>query len=134
MMHLCSRKGGEEEEEEDNNDKEDDEDEDDASMFQKGERGGGQQRRGGGRCIYVPERGERRRRRRTTTTRTMHLCSRKGREEVDHFLIFDARLNKLLPGHFAIRVGVHLVKDPLCPVLRALLISNYSRRLFGPHH
>merc|ERR1712098_815450 len=108
-------------------------------MFQKGGRGGGgQQRRGGGRgrgrCIYVPERGERRRsrRRRTTTTRrrtktkTMHLCSRKGGEEVDHFLIFDARLNKLLPGHFAIRVGVHLVKYPLRPVLRALLVSNYS--------
>merc|ERR1719347_1217761 len=107
-------------------------------MFHKGGRGGagggGQQRRGGGRGrgIYVPERGERRRRRTTTTrrrtkTKTMHLCSRKGGEEVDHFLIFDARLNKLLPGHFAVRVGVHLVKDPLGPVLRALLVSNYSR-------
>merc|ERR1719220_3095304 len=62
------------------------------------------------------------------------LCSRKGREKVDHLLIFDAGLNKLLPGDFSIRVDVHLVEDSLGPVLRALLVSNYSSSLLWSHH
>ena len=52
-------------------------------------------------------------------------------QNLDKYLqiCFETYFDWVVPGHFAIRVGVHLVEDPLGPVLSALLVTNYSCRL-----